>query len=476
MTSLLAMLLAALPVQAGVEAELDRRPNVVLLMSDDQGLDDVGYYGNGVVQTPHLDSMASAGVRFDRFYAAAPLCSPTRGSCLTGRHPFRYGITEANVGKLPADEITLAELLAEAGYATGHFGKWHLGTMTTEEYDSRRGGPASTGVYSPPWEHGFEVCFSTEAKVPTYDPLRMPLEPEASTWWTPAPDEEHSQPYHSKNEPSVAYWSGPGQKVEDALEGDDSRVIMDRVVPFVREATAAQRPFFAVVWFHAAHKPVVAGPEHTAPYAALDGYQRSYYGCITAMDEQIGRLRAELRELGVAERTLVWFCSDNGPFGDAETHPGSAGTLRGRKGDLYEGGLRVPAVLEWPGRFAGGSTAVPASTSDMLPTVLELIGLDFPADRPLDGISLLPVLDGRAKTRGAPLAFQSELQLAWIDGRFKLHTADKGRTFALYDLLDDPDETTDRAAAHEERVASMRAALLAWRDECMRDSQSTDGE
>jgi arylsulfatase A-like enzyme len=465
MTPILLMLAAAFAQDAP-------RPNVVLLMSDDQGFGDVGYNGHEHLRTPHLDAMAGAGLRFDRFYAAAPLCSPTRGSCLTGRHPFRYGIFEANVGRLPARERTLAELLGDAGYTTGHFGKWHLGALTTEERDSRRGGPAGAGVYSPPWDNGFDVCFSTEAKVPTYDPLRMPLEPEASTWWTPA-DPEESEPYHSRTEPRVAYWTGPGQKVAaDELTGDDSRLIVDRALAFVREAVAAERPFLAVVWFHAAHKPVVAGPEHTAPYAELDGYRKSYFGCLTAMDEQIGRVRAELRALGVAEDTLVWFCSDNGPFGDAGTHPGSTGGLRGRKGDLYEGGLRVPALLEWPGHVAPGSTSVPACTSDFLPTLLELLALDPPSERTLDGISLAPLLADATLARPTPIAFQSANQLALIDGRFKLHSPDRGRSWALYDVLADPNETTDLAAAHAERVEAMAQTLREWRDDCTRDYQS----
>ena len=464
--------LLALPFvpQAGEPAP---RPNIVLLMSDDQGWADVGFNGNDVVRTPHLDAMAGAGLRFDRFYAASPLCSPTRGSCLTGRHPFRYGIFQANAGRLPRGELTLAELLKESGYVTGHFGKWHLGSMTTTERDSRRGGPEKAMAFSPPWEHGFDVCFSTEAKVPTYDPMWMPLEPEAETWWSPEDDPQQRQRYHSQEAPQTSYWNEDGEKVEDGLEGDDSRVIMDRVIPFVRDAAAASTPFLAVVWFHAPHKPVVSGPEHAASYAGLDGFTRHYYGCITAMDEQIGRLRAELDELGLAGDTLVWFCSDNGPFGGAGD-PGSAGTLRGRKGELLEGGLRVPAVLEWPGRVQPGSTDVPACTSDFLPTLLDLLDVPMPDGRALDGVSLLPLIEGRVSVRGAPLGFQSGNELALIDGGFKLHSKNSGRIWALYDLAADPEETRDLAGEDPARVETMSAVLKEWREECLRDYQEME--
>jgi len=434
-------------------------PNVILLMSDDQGWADVGYNGNELVRTPNLDAMAGAGLRFDHFYAAAPLCGPTRASCLTGRHPFRYGVRNSNIGSLPSEEETLAELLSARGYRTGHFGKWHLGTLTRTEYDSRRGGPAGTAFYSPPWANGFERCFSTEAKLPTWDPMRMPVDPPATTWWDALedPDDpEASEHYHSQNELSVSYWDETGAKVTDNLAGDDSRVIMDRVLPFVRESAERERPFLAVVWFHTPHKPVVAGPDYAALYADLDGYERNYYGAITAMDEQIGRLREELRALGISQHTLLWFCSDNGPIGEG-------GDLRGKKGDLTEGGLRVPGVLEWPARVPEGrSCAVRATTSDLLPTVLAAAGVPLPGGRPYDGIDLLPAIDGELRERPTPIVFESERAIALIEGAFKLLSVDRGESFELYDLAADPGERDDLAAERPERVVAMSETLRRW--------------
>ena len=147
-------------------AETGERPNVLLAMTDDQGWGDVGYNGHATLKTPALDEMARSGLRFQRFYSGAPVRSPTRGSCLTGRHPYRCGIFFANSGHMRKREVTLAEVLRTRGYVTGHFGKWHLGTLTKKVTESNRGGPRGVAHYSPPWLNGFDVCFSTEAQTP----------------------------------------------------------------------------------------------------------------------------------------------------------------------------------------------------------------------------------------------------------------------------------------------------------------------
>ncbi len=217
-----------------------KRPNIILVMSDDLGYGDVGFNGNTIIRTPHLDQLAGEGARFTRFYAGAPVCSPTRGTCLTGRHYLRYGITHANEGSLPAQEITIADLCKGLGYRTGHFGKWHLGTMSKTEKDGNRGGADHPELYSPPWEHGFETCFSTEALVPSWDPAKTPAEGD-NIWGTPG------DPWRS------SYWNERGERVRDNLEGNDARVIMDRVEPFLRRAVGDSQPFFTVIWFHTPH-------------------------------------------------------------------------------------------------------------------------------------------------------------------------------------------------------------------------------
>ena len=268
--------LTALPVSA----EERDRPNVILLMSDDQGWGDVGFNGNDGIRTPHLDAMAAEGVRFDRFYAAAPLCSPTRGSCLTGRYPFRFGVLAAHTAGMRVGEITIAEMLKSKGYRTGFFGKWHLGWVKESDAGSR-------GFYSPPSQHGFDTHFATTSAVPTWDPT---VTPENWSSWGSEPGDP---------------WKGGSPYVQDGVEvtenmaGDDSRVIMDRALPFI-EASKDQ-PFFAAVWFHAPHEPVVAGPEYRKLYKNRGSARQNLYGCITAMDEQIGRLRSKLEELELAE-------------------------------------------------------------------------------------------------------------------------------------------------------------------------------
>ena len=163
---------------------MSKSPNIVLVMCDDLGYGDVGFNGSTTIQTPHLDALAAQSVVMDRFYAGGPVCSPTRGTCLTGRHYCRYGINHANQGRLPTAEKTLATVCQDAGYRTGHFGKWHLGTLTQGEADGNRGGNDQR-LFSPPWLHGFERCFSTESKVPTWDPMLTPAElrPDGQPRW-----------------------------------------------------------------------------------------------------------------------------------------------------------------------------------------------------------------------------------------------------------------------------------------------------
>lgn len=443
----------------------ERPPNVILVMADDQGWGDVGYNGHPYLKTPNLDAMSRAGLRFDRFYAGAPVCSPTRGSALTGRHPFRYGIYTANAGHMRDRELTLAEALKNRGYRTGHFGKWHLGTLTRDLRDGRRGGREDTTEhYSPPWECGFDESFSAEVQMPTWNPMA-------------------EQAFPSK------YWTGPGEFAAENLEGDDSRVIMDRAIPFIRKAAQEDAPFFAVVWFHAPHEPVRAGPRHRAMYSDFSEGEQHFYGCVTALDEQVGRLRSELRRLGVAGDTMLWYCSDNGPEGRGVgegNRRGSAGPLRGRKRSLFEGGVRVPGILEWPAKVRPGqSTNVPCSTLDYLPTTAAVTGLEVAqGDEPIDGVDLLPLIEGRMMERPRAIGFQTpdggekgadgrfgSPPHALIGNRYKLLSyLAEGREGedVLFDLSVDPGERYDVKDKVPDVAARMKAELLAWKESCQR--------
>lgn len=424
-------------------------PNIILIMADDLGWGDVGFNGSKLIKTPSLDEMANKGMVFSRFYSAAPVCSPTRGSCMTGRHPFRYGVFHANTGKMKAGEVTLAEFLKERGYTTGHFGKWHLGTLTNDEIDANRGG-RDPEHFSPPWDNGFDICFSTESKVPTWNPMITPGE-DSGDIGNRIPG-THFGTY---------YWSGAGDKVTENLEGDDSRIIMDRVIPYIENQANKKNPFLAVVWFHTPHLPVLTGEKYRNMYAGRSVDEQHYYGAISAMDEQIGRLNNKLKELEIERNTLIFFTSDNGPEGKAKAGrtQGSTGGFRGRKRSLYEGGIRVPAVFVWQGNIKGGiRTDFPAVTSDYFPTILEILGEkdQYPVS-PVDGVSLVGTWKNGITERPFPIGFQSGDQKALSDNRYKLFQINDN--IELYDLLEDPFEATDISGQNPDIVNKMKSRL-----------------
>ena len=441
-------------------------------MTDDQGWGDVGFNGHPRLRTPHLDRLAREGVRLDRFYAAAPVCSPTRASSLTGRHPSRYHIDWAYGGPLPVEEATLATLLREGGYRTAFFGKWHLGQLSRTLPQGRRHTP-HPDRYAPPWERGFEVVFATEGSVPTYNPYyyidpRGPAQPileqAAETLGT-----AHRWPQN--------YWTGPGRFVDEALTGDDSALIMDQALDFMLKGQ--DTPFFACIWFHTPHTPIVAGADWRALYPGSTLAEQHWWGALSAMDAQIGRLREKLESWGMADDTIIVFCSDNGP---SYVHPlGSAGPFRGRKGSLEEGGIRVPALVYWPAGPPGGRVVSdPLSTSDLLPTMLRWADVATPLGAHWDGEDLTGLLTGEVSSRDRPIFFHSPLRnpddpwpraegfqaaVQWRD--FKLLTLDSGATWALYNLVTDPGEQVDLSAEAIDVVAALRAQFESWRESCL---------
>jgi arylsulfatase A-like enzyme len=352
----------------------DSKPNIILLMGDDHGWEETGYNGHPHVKTPVLDEMARTGLRFERFYAAHPSCSPTRASLLTGRHPNRMG-TFAPGWSFRPEEVTIAHLLGKAGYRCGHFGKWHVGAVKKES-------PVS------PLAMGFHECLSHDN-------------------------------FFELN-PSLSRNGGPPQ----VIQGESSAVLIAETIRFIVQAQREEKPFFAVVWFGSPHEPYSGLPEDLALYDDLPAkYQkpvkltsnetggqttrpqgevlRERYAEITAMDRAIGTLRAHLAAQSLRDNTLVFYCGDNGTSSDAAL----GFPHRAAKGSLYEGGTLVPGVLEWPARIARPRvTGIRASTSDLLPTLAALTGQPLPP-RPLDGMDLAPVLDGKMTERPAPLCF-----------------------------------------------------------------------
>ncbi|MDC1106838.1 sulfatase-like hydrolase/transferase [Prolixibacteraceae bacterium] len=445
----------------------ETKPNIILIMADDLGWGDVGFNGNKDIKTPNLNNMAQEGLQFNRFYASSPVCSPTRGSCLTGRHPYRYGIYYAMDGHIKTEEVLLPEVLKQQGYTTGHFGKWHLGTLTKGE-QNRWGGwkKDHIGNYAPPWENGYDASFVTESKVPTWNPMLVP-----EGWRSGKPGDQFGNDY----------WIGPDKKATENLEGDDSRVIMDRVIPFIEGAVVEHKPFFSVIWFHTPHEPVAAGPEYRAMYSDFDENKQHYYGCITAMDDQIGRLRKRLTELNVDKNTMIWFCSDNGPAGliserKNNRRQGSAGPYRGKKTQLLEGGVRVPAILVWPEVVKQHRVVnMPCVTSDYFPTIMDVMGIHKNEyENPVDGISLISMVEGKQEKRNMPIGFRSKKQLAWNTEEYKLYSNDNGKTFHLYHLPTDIHEDKDLAQEMPKKVVQLKKDLYQWVESCEASDQGKD--
>ncbi|MCK5821445.1 MAG: sulfatase-like hydrolase/transferase [Bacteroidales bacterium] len=428
-------------------------------MVDDLGWGDPGFNGNTDIQTPNMDQLASSGIIFNRFYSASPVCSPTRASCLTGRNPYRMGIPNANSGFLPKSETTIAELLKNEGYVTGHFGKWHLGTFTNQIKDANRGKPGDSSHLSVPSDHGFDTFFSTESKVPTWNPMEKPLEfdeeaGESLRYGWMARNTDVSELYGTR------YWTGRNEEVKGQLDGNDTEIIMDQAMEFISQSTRNKETFFAAIWTHTPHLPVVIDEEYALKYPNEDFANQLYYGSITALDDQIGRLWNQLDSLNIKDNTCIFFCSDNGP--EVRT-PGSAGPFRGKKRDLYEGGIRVPAFCVWPkGIQAGLEIDFPSVTSDYLPTVLEILNLQNPENIILDGISLFPAIQGTVNERTSPIGFRYPGKMSWVTQTHKLISTDNGETFELYNLQSDPGEQTNIIIENPELTDSLQHSLQNW--------------
>jgi arylsulfatase A-like enzyme len=424
----------------------ESKPNIVFIMADDLGWGDTGFNGNNQIKTPCLDALAAEGIIFDRFYSGCAVSSPARAGLLTGRNPFRMGVFNANVGILRPEEVTLPELMKEKGYMTGLFGKWHLGTLTYSETDANRGRIGNRQLYNIPIEHGFDVSFVTESKVPTYDPMKQPVI-NNGRFWDCIKEGEQSIAY------GTSYWFQNGFKSIENLDGDDSRVIIDRVFPFIKYATANNKPFLSMIWFHAPHLPCVAGTKYTDLYPQVSVEERNYYGCISALDEQVGRLVTYLKDNGIYENTILCFCSDNGP---EEQTPGTASYLRGRKRSLYEGGIRVPAFVVWKGKLLSGKrTLHPCSVYDVLPTFTELLALET-SPYLLDGESLLPVLM-QDMQRERPMVFCYQEQGAVIDEKYKLYY--QNGKYELYDISADSGETKNLVEQNPQETNRLIAIL-----------------
>ncbi len=434
------------------------RPNVLLIMTDDQGYADLGAKGNPTIRTPHLNRLAHQSVEVESFYVS-PVCAPTRASLMTGRYNYRTGVTDTYLGRamMHADEVTLAEMLREAGYRTGIFGKWHLGDC----YPMR------------PGDQGFE-----ESLVHTGGGLCQPAGP---------PDNSYFDPSLLHN----------GQRVK--TQGYCSDVYTDAALRFI--AKHRNEPLFIYLPFNCPHGPYQVAEKYSRPYEdlnmkpddfpvvenghALESIPKNtaaVYGMVENIDENLGRLFDALDGFGLARNTIVIFLTDNGPNG-----PRYRAGMKAFKGSVYEGGVRTCFFVRWPARLeAGRKVERIAAHVDVVPTLLEACAVAPPDGVKLDGRSILPLLEGREVEwpdrtlyfqwhRGdAPVAYQ---RFAARGRDYKLlhagnvapGAAPETIPFELYDMRTDPLETRDVASEHPEVVERMRKGYAAWLADVGRD-------
>ncbi len=431
------------------------KPNVLLILLDDAGWTDVGCFGSRI-QTPNIDRLASEGMRFPDCHSAAPNCSPSRAGLLTGRTPSRVGIYSylpANhVMHLRSEEITLAELLKGAGYHTGHFGKWHLSELLSDQPQ--------------PGDQGFDYSLGT--------------------------DNNASPSHHNPNN-----FVRNGEKV-GPMEGYSCQIVVDEATRWLDDLQegGSKAPFFACVWFHEPHTPIASPPElvekYQKLYPELNKKAATYFANIENADIAVGRLLAKLDELGLAEDTLVYFTSDNGGLNDFSTEG-----LRGQKSHVWEGGHRVPGIYRWPGVIEPGSECqVAISGVDFLPTVCEIAGVELPQDRKIDGTSIRPLLAGNfdAFERQTPLYwffYRLNPALAYREGDWVViaNTNDAQRPkahqltredmpkirdslpvqFQLYNLKDDLAQQNDLAKSQPERLEELAKRATEMHREVMAD-------
>lgn len=413
--------------------------NVVLMLADDLGYGDLSCYGSPETNTPNLDKLAADGIRFTDFYAACAVCSPSRAATMTGRFSVRAGvyswIAPSHHMRLRTEETTIAELLKAEGYSTAHIGKWHLGYKLT----TGSGGPT-------PGDHGFDQWMATG---------------------------NNATPSHRN--PNNFVLNGEAMGV---IEGYSCQIVVDKSIDWLLNHRDKSAPFFLNVWFHEPHAKVAAPPELAERHKETKNPE--YYGCIENMDREVGRLLKTLDEMGVADNTLVIFTSDNGSY-----MAGSNGPLKGRKTQLWEGGIREPGIFRWPGKIKPGTVSdTPAGLVDLLPTICAATGAKTPTDRILDGVSLLPLFEGNELKRDKPLYWfynpsrpvcviregdycliaDPEIELSKNNMFLEEYIGEIKQTdllnFRLYNLRKDPHQDNDLSSQDPERLAKMKEQML----------------
>jgi arylsulfatase A-like enzyme len=421
-------------------APQDPPPNVVVIYADDLGWGDLACQGHPTIRTPNLDRMAAEGTRFTQFYSAAPVCTPSRAALLTGRYAVRSGMASPqrrvlfpnSAGGLPDGEVTIAELLRGKGYATACVGKWHLGHLPPHL----------------PMRHGFDSWFGL-----------------------PYSNDMDGTGKATSRDPKPGAWNVPLMRNEEAVERPADQATLTRrytqeAVKFVRENRA--KPFFLYLAHTMPHVPLFASAEFAGKSP------RGLYGdVVEELDWSVGQVLDAVRKEGLEKRTLVVFSSDNGPWLVFDRQGGSAGPLREGKGSTWEGGMRVPGIFWWPGRIeAGAVTRELGCTMDLFTTAALLAGAEVPADRPIDGVDLRPVLFGSGPgARRTMVYYRDTTVYAVRKGPWKAHFTTRsayGKDApvahdppALYNLDVDPGEQWDVAKDNPAAIEDLRRELAA---------------
>ena len=417
------MVVLLLISQASLISAEPSKPNIVVFLADDMGWGDSATYGHPLIKTPNLDKLASQGVKFTQCYSACGVCSPSRSAILTGRTPYRNGVYRHLSGNheahLRTSEITYPKLLKSIGYETCHVGKWHLTSKPQ----------FNTPEYPQPDDHGYDYWMAT----------------------------------HNNAEPSHR---NPGNFVRNGkpvgeLKGFSAPLVAAEAARWLSELRDKSKPFAMSVWIHEPHSPIATDPQFSDLYK---GHENSkYMGNITQLDHALGLVMEALDKEGVSENTLLIFTSDNGPvakFG------GTTGGLRGGKRSDHEGGIRVPGIARWPRHIKPGTVSdVPVVGTDIFATILDITGIPLPADRTIDGVSMVPAFSGKPVERKVPLFWRTHVsppadRVALRIGDWKLVGDETLTKFQLFEIQKDWKEEHDLAASMPEKTNAMKVQLF----------------
>tara|TARA_Y100001934_G_scaffold11144_1_gene14213 strand:- start:9597 stop:11066 length:1470 start_codon:yes stop_codon:yes gene_type:complete len=454
-------------VVSSILASAADRPNIVFLLADDMGYGDLACYGHPVIQSPHLDQLAKDGMRLTDCYSASPNCSPSRTAILTGRSPYRVGMYDFARFKalhIPKSELTVAEVIRDAGYQTMFAGKWHC----SGDFQN----------HPNPGDHGFEHWLA--------------------------------HPKNFGHNPGGFYRNG---RALPKLHGWMSEIVVDEAIDYISKRDPS-KPFMTMLWFSEPHTPVVAADEFKRPYQnektkeaaksiryggsqvirkPKEENRATYYGCVSMLDHHIGWLMAHLKKENLENNTLVIFTSDNGPEHRPATSFGTPGILRGAKGHMHEGGYRVPGIIKWPGRIKAGTVSdEPVNGTDFLPTLAAVVGAKPNYPNKIDGADVsCALVDGKSVKRPTPMMWwlyhaRGAKEVSMRLGDYKMlanmlpqkeitvrdaappadvklmdfiKDSDLGN-FTLYNLSKDPAETTELSAREPEKFSSMRGRMI----------------